>query len=577
MDRKLIFYDFEVFRENWLVVFIDYDTKKECVIVDDRDRLIKFYNTFKDCVFVGYNNRSYDDTIFKGILMGKNPFKLTDELINQGKKQYQVLPKEHNKIQLYSYDTSTGFHSLKQLEAFIGINIEETSVPFDINRKLTEDEVRETIKYCRHDVLSTIMVFEEKKADFDAHVGLIEMFDLDIKYLSKTKAQLSAVILGAEKPSEPRNDEWDIVLPDNLIINKYKEVVEWFEGEEFSQPKAKLTVDIYGVPHEFAQGGLHGATKKKIYDGVIGCWDVSSYYPATIINYDLISRNVKDRNKYKEIRDLRIKYKAEKNPLQASLKLLINSTYGILNDKYNPMYDPHQAHSICVYCQLFLLDLIEKIEKTCGEHAELIQSNTDGVYFRFESEEWLEKAQHCVTEWEQRTGYIMELDKAKKIIQRDVNNYILITEKGKVKSKGAVVKSLSKIDYDLPVVNKAMKAYLVDGIRFEDYIANENRLIEYQKVYKLTSNYRCVVHNNQEYINKVYRVFASTREEDTPFFKFKKDKSSPDRFASTPEHTFIDNSDITDKLVPACLDKNWYLERCKSEYKKFTGKDYKGE
>ena len=47
------------------------------------------------------------------------------------------------------------------------------------------------------------------------------------------------------------------------------------------------------------------------------------------------------------------------------------------------MYDPLMANQVCIYNQLFLLMLIEMIEEKCGDKAQLIQSNTDGVYFQF--------------------------------------------------------------------------------------------------------------------------------------------------------------------------------------------------
>lgn len=36
---RKIFYDFEVFKHNWMVVLIDYDSKKGKVIVDNIDEL----------------------------------------------------------------------------------------------------------------------------------------------------------------------------------------------------------------------------------------------------------------------------------------------------------------------------------------------------------------------------------------------------------------------------------------------------------------------------------------------------------------------------------------------------------
>lgn len=84
MGRKirLMFYDFEVFKEDWLVCMTDYFTKQECVIVNDRDKLIRLYNKFKDnTIFIGFNNRHYDDVIFKGILIDMNPKEINDKLI----------------------------------------------------------------------------------------------------------------------------------------------------------------------------------------------------------------------------------------------------------------------------------------------------------------------------------------------------------------------------------------------------------------------------------------------------------------------------------------------------------------
>lgn len=58
------------------------------------------------------------------------------------------------------------------------------------------------------------------------------------------------------------------------------------------------------------------------------------------------------------------------------MKIVLNSTYGILKDKNNPLYDPLMSNNVCVTGQLLLLDLIEKVEPYC----QLIQSNTDGIY-----------------------------------------------------------------------------------------------------------------------------------------------------------------------------------------------------
>lgn len=573
---KLIFADSEVMKEDWLFYFIDYDTKKEICICNDSEKLKKFYKMCNEnnVILVFYNGRMYDQWVFKAILKDLNPYRVSQGLIEHCKKGYQLIPK-HYEVPLIFFDCMTSFNGLKTLESFLGLDIRETNVDFNLDRKMTKEELQDTIDYCRKDVLATIEVFEKSKDEFESMMGLIEMFDLPLINITKTKAQISATILEAQRPDFKRDDEWDIVLPDNLIIENYTDVVDWFLSDEIQKPKAKYEREVAGVKHIFALGGIHGSTVKQRYEGIIACWDVASLYPSTIIEYDLMSRNVKNANKYREIRDLRIDLKKKGDPKQAPLKIVLNSTYGILNDKYSPMYDPRQARRVCIYNQLFLLDLVEKIESVCGDKAELLQNNTDGTYWKFEDMETLELAKKEVEKWEKRTRYTMELDMAQLLIQRDVNTYLLVTSKGKIKCKGAL-KQPKPLDNDLPIIPKALKEYLVNDTPLEDYINNENRLIEFAKTYKVTGNYKCAYHNGIELPHKTYRVFASTNVNDTEFFKWKKDKETPDKFANTPQHTFYENGDIRDKTIDNYpLDKEWYINQAIKEYKKITGKDYK--
>ena len=62
----IIFYDFEVFEYDWLAVFIDVTAKKEYVIINNRDELKSLYEANRKDIWVGFNNRHYDQYIFKG-------------------------------------------------------------------------------------------------------------------------------------------------------------------------------------------------------------------------------------------------------------------------------------------------------------------------------------------------------------------------------------------------------------------------------------------------------------------------------------------------------------------------------
>ena len=191
-------YDFECFRYNWLVVFINVFTQEVIKIWDDPSQLQDFYNKNKECIFVGYNSRFYDQWIFKALLCGFNAWAVNDWIINKNLPGYQFSDLL-KRVKLYNYDTQPGQDkSLKQLEGYQGHNIHESSIDFKIDRPLTDSEKLETEKYCVNDVRETLNVFAATKQDFEAVLGLIKMFNLPFSAISKTKAQISAQILECE-------------------------------------------------------------------------------------------------------------------------------------------------------------------------------------------------------------------------------------------------------------------------------------------------------------------------------------------------------------------------------------------
>lgn len=58
----LNFYDFEVFKFNWMVVINNPVNKEEKIIVDDVEELKKYYEAHKCEIWVGFNSRSYAHT-----------------------------------------------------------------------------------------------------------------------------------------------------------------------------------------------------------------------------------------------------------------------------------------------------------------------------------------------------------------------------------------------------------------------------------------------------------------------------------------------------------------------------------
>ena len=275
LDRQIWCYDFECFSKAkwWMVVFIEINSKEKTTILNDKKQLKEFYQIHKDDIFIGYNSRGYDQFIFKSILLNRDPFKMNDAIVEQGKNGYQLLPRG-SKIKLNNFDVANIMNSLKQLEGFMGSMIKESSVPFDLDRPLTEDEIEETIRYCTHDVMETIKVFEHKREDFDSQLLLIETFDLDMDMFNKTKAQLSAHILGTVK-QESIDDEFLFKFPETLRLSKYQYIADWYKNPRNLTYKRKLEVEVAGCPTTFAYGGVHGAKSNCFREGIILCFDVA--------------------------------------------------------------------------------------------------------------------------------------------------------------------------------------------------------------------------------------------------------------------------------------------------------------
>lgn len=624
---EIIFYDFEVFKEDWLAVFIDVTCRKEYVIVNDPDKLKALYEANIKDIWVGFNNRHYDQYIMKGILLGMNPKRINDWIILEEREGWQF-SKAFNKVPMINYDVMPNPPiGLKTMEGFLGSNIKETGVPFDINRKLTKAEIEETIKYCRHDVEQTIKIFLEKIDEFNAMHGIVQAFPkmVSLSNIGDSEARITAKVLGCVK--QDFNDEFDYFFLPCLRLNKYKYVQDWFEEKK----KEALAMDLQncdkydkklwyksqnletivaGIPHSFGFGGLHGAESKPIHKtGQILHVDVNNYYPSMLIAWGLVTRAATNDNytlvyktrksmKAKQIAAAKSGNKAEaKNWKKAQLpyKKMLNALSGGMKDETNPAYDPRNNNCMCINGQLMLLDLIEHLEAVPG--FELIQSNTDGLIIWIpDTDEAFGMVDDICWEWEQRCStercsILLELDNISEIYQKDVNNYLWVGSDGSVERIGAYVKELSATDNDLPILNKALVEYMVHKTPVEQTINQCNDLIMFQKIVKLSNKYDWVEHEHctpiitntgkrvikqvYEYPEKVrysyksYRVFASNCQDDGRLLKRKKVKPKGEKFGNTPDHCFICNDDVCGVKAPQTLDKSWYIDLAKKRLKQF--------
>jgi DNA polymerase len=566
----ILFFDFEVFKYDWLVVAIDPIKQKEFVIVNNKDSLEKLYRDYNQDIWIGYNCRNYDQYILKGIMLGFDPKRINDWIIVKGRKGWEF-SSMFNKIKLNLYDVMPNIPvSLKVLEGFQGYSIHESSVPFDLPRKLTAEELTETINYCRFDVLNTIEVFLKRKGEFDAQMDLLKAFDLPLSNLGKTQAQLAATILDAKKVRF--NDDWDIRLPQNALLGKYKAVGEWFLNKENHREDASLTINIAGLEHTVAWGGVHAGIPKTTIvcaeDEVMYDADVGQLYPNIMRVYGLLSRAARKPEMLGYVLDTSMRLKAEgKKKEREPYKRQCNIFYGAEGDKFNPLYDPLHRTLVCVFGQVFLIDLIDKIEDIIF----LINSNTDGIFFKVKKKD-VPELKRRVAEWEKRTQLEMEYAEYTKFISKDVNNYLAVKVNGDIHAKGAYVKDLNDLDYDLPIVNEALRNYMIFGTPVETTINSCTDFRKFQKIVKLSSKYRWVEHENGQgttkFDNKAYRVFASLDNTDGRLLKCDGVRN-PAKFGNTPDRCFIYNDDLRGVSIPSKLDRQYYIDLAKKRLEDF--------
>ena len=238
-----------------------------------------------------------------------------------------------------------------------------------------------------------------------------------------------------------------------------------------------------------------------------------------------------------------------------------------MGDPFNPLYDPLHRTLVCVFGQVFLIDLIDKIE----DIVLMIHSNTDGLFFKIKKS-LIPELKLRVREWEKRTKLEMEYAEYSKFISKDVNNYLAVKVNGDIHAKGAYVKDLNDLDFDLPIVNEALRNYMIFGTNVEVTINSCTDFRKFQKIVKLSNKYRWVEHENGQgttkYDNKAYRVFASCDNSDGRLLKCDGVRN-PAKFGNTPNKCFIYNDDLNGVQIPSKLDKQYYIDLAKKRLRDF--------
>lgn len=627
-------FDCEVFAHDWLFVFKEVATGEYTVIWNDNDEVLAFME--RNPYLGGFNNKHYDNHILKAVMCGFTPEQvkeINDLIIVHELNGWDIPALREYRVYFDSFDLKDDCQdgvSLKEIEAHLGIPIEETEVDFNVDHVLSESEKAQTTYYCKYDVDATEILFKLRQGYLDNKAAVGRKRGLtDRQAMYMTNAKLTSVYLQAQKPEKPWTDERDYQYPDKLLRQYIpQEVFDFFDklhdpnipnyllfgGYDEQGVKYKgaaLDFSIGECKCTIAYGGIHGAIPTYVEEATEGRSirnkDVASYYPHLMTiplskgqKYGFCSRNIPSPQVYVDTLEERVQAKKAGDKVTANaLKLVLNTTYGtMLNGKdgvaFNDLYDPLMGRSVCITGQLLLLELSMHLVSECPT-LKIIQLNTDGIMVSFDNSDE-EKWQEITQEWQDRTGFELEEDFIQKIVQRDVNNYVEVpVGDGKPKVKGgALVRGIltnANIDFTkmgLPawenmsggawninnnavIVARAIQDYFVKGVDPEETIMASKNILDFQVIAKVGGKYSgCyqMVGEDKVPVQKVNRVYATADRRYGTIYKIHAVTGKDAKVPSLPVHCMVDNNN---ELAIDVVDRNWYLKLAQKNIREFLG------
>ena len=510
----------------------------------DLEKFAEFCESYKDHYWVGYNNLRFDSQVVEWVLRNyQNWGELSNleitALISQKAQDviddanYELFPtyreedlslKQIDLFKIWHFDNKNRRVSLKRLQYEMDLeNIEEMPI-HHLKKGMTLDERRLTREYCKNDVMSTyqfylVTIGETSHPLYKGNNQLQLRLDIekefDIPCINYSDSKIGDEIIKKYYCEEKKMDSK--LLPKKGFFRKTIHVknciakyVE-FKTVQLDQFLKKLKtlqlgmdddlkehIHFYDNTYSFMKGGLHTENKPEIFEAdetnLIVDWDVSSYYPAIIINNkqypfhlgkEFLVGYKKMFEKRLELKPLAKTDKKIKGIVNA-LKLSVNSVYGKSSDMLSWIYDRQLTMFTTITGELSLMMLIEAYEL---KDIHVISANTDGVTIMIHKSK-LKEMEKINDWWCKLTGYELERADYSRIIFSTVNDYIAIKTDGEIKKKGDFL-----TDFELyknksaRIVPVALERYFVDGVDVRETIISHSNPYDFCLRQKSTKDF----------------------------------------------------------------------------------------
>ena len=451
--------DYETLSNCFVAVFKHYKTDEThifsvCSLQNDYEKFSEFLkqNIENNEWHISYNGLAFDAQITHNIIKDHENLMLMDgesaaeeiygyaqEAIKKSSnKEFQTFPewemtiKQIDVFKLNHWDNMAKLSSLKWIQYSMDWeNI--IDMPLEHTTKIDKQEQLDLIiKYCINDVESTKEIFNRSKPLIALRKNLTDEYNINLYNASEPRIskELFAYYLGKELGIP----KWElkklrtfrsVIKIKDLILDyikfetpEFNNLLEKFKTVEINPNQTKggfkYSVNYKGVKTHFGLGGAHGAMQPGVYESdnenVIMSSDVASFYPNLAI-MNKISPAHLDKKAFCDLYEwffTERKKIPKSDPMNYVYKIILNSTYGLSNDKNSFLYDPQFTMFITVNGQLTLMMLYEMIMEAIPEAIPLLQ-NTDGVETIIPRSK-IDLYMEVCKKWEEITNLVLEHD-----------------------------------------------------------------------------------------------------------------------------------------------------------------------
>lgn len=529
MYKNTWVYDIEVFPNLFTLVARLLDSKeyKKFVVHESRDDSQEIFNWLDERpALIGFNSIDFDGQVLEHIYRSRvitaesiYDFVMTLPLNNKDIDRFTLPYSEWDMtfrpIDLFKinhYDNKRT--SLKWLE-YSTRWAKIKDLPLSPHSPVSKSKITEILRYNTNDVDVTYDFYYRCKDMVDLRFELASKFRQP-RIVNMSDSSLGSYIFehiltkeyGIKKAQLKKGTRHTEINGSDILLDyisfqspQFREIHDNFCNRVYEDEDSKYVEGVAGGRYEqtvmfsdmafvFGSGGLHACWKAGEFepgdDEMILSIDVASYYPNLAIQNKFYPLHIGSSFSriYEEVYKTRKSY-PKGSALNYAYKIALNSVYGKSNSAFSLFYDLAYLLKIVVNGQLLLAMLAENL----AEHGRLLMVNTDGLEIIIKKADE-DKVRDLCDQWELLTNLELEYNEYRKMVIRDVNNYLAIDVDNKPKRKG-----IFEIYYDITeedgkphfydktpnatIIPKALWNYYINNVSIAETINKENDIYEF--------------------------------------------------------------------------------------------------